>query len=82
MIMDQWHCQPSEFDILPYYRIEYMEEDLKELLDAKAKGSSDNSDEDQRTSYNSMMKSQQSQIMKSMPKMPTGFKMPSFKFPK
>lgn len=82
MIMDQWHCQPSEFDRMPYYRIEYMEEDLKDLLEAKSKGATDNSGEDQQTAYSNMIKSQQSQMMKGLPKMPTGFSMPSFKLPK
>lgn len=79
-MIDQWHIQPSEFDKLPYYRIEYMEEDLKELLEAKQKanesGTVDNQD------YESMFENQQRMIQKSMPKMPTGFKMPSsFKMP-
>lgn len=79
-MIDQWHIQPSEFDKLPYYRIEYMEEDLKELLEAKQKanesGTVDNQD------YESMFENQQRMIQKSMSKMPTGFKMPSsFKMP-
>lgn len=79
-MIDQWHIQPSEFDKLPYYRIEYMEEDLKELLEAKQKanesGTVDNQD------YESMFENQQRMIQKSMPKMSTGFKMPSsFKMP-
>lgn len=58
-----------------------MEEDLKELLEAKQKaqeGSYESKD------YQSMMDEQQRTLKNSMPKMPSTFKIPStnFKMPK
>lgn len=76
--MDQWHTQPSEFDKLPYYRIEYMEEDLKELLEAK-NGKSQSGDSDEQEKYQKSIANQQSQMLKSMPKSISNFKMPQLK---
>lgn len=69
---------------MPYYRIQYMEQDLKEFLEERNNAHSSNSEDAnaQREAYASQMRQQQSSIMKSMPKMPTGMKMPTFKMPK
>lgn len=64
--MDQWHTQPSEFDRLPYYRIEYMEEDLRELLNEKNK-TSDTGKYDSNT-QSSMLKNFKQPKMPTIPK--------------
>lgn len=51
-----------------------MEDDLKEFLEAKRKASEG---DESKMDYDTMLKNQQSSFMKNMPKMPTGFKMPS-----
>lgn len=60
---------------MPYYRIEYMEEDLKEFLEAKQKAQDG---ENSKVDYETMMRQQESSLKRNMPKMP---KMPSFKMP-
>ena len=60
---------------MPYYRIEYMEEDLKEFLEAKQKAKEG---ENSKVDYETMMRQQESSMKRNIPKMP---KMPSFKMP-
>lgn len=77
--MDQWRVQPSEFDVMPYYRIEYMEEDLAYFLEQRKSGNTSSTDSIAETeSYMKQMKTSQNQITKGM----TSFKMPSIKMPK
>lgn len=77
--MDQWRCQPSEFDVMPYYRIEYMEEDLAYFLEQRKSGNNSSNDSIAETeSYMKQMKTSQAAMTKNM----TSFKMPSFKMPK
>lgn len=61
-----------------------MEQDLKEFIEEKnkANGASSDNGNEQREAYAAQMKQQQASIMKSMPKMPTTMKMPSFTMPK
>lgn len=80
MIIDQWHVQPSEFDVMPYYRIEYMEEDLKEFLDAKNKGRK--SDSSSYSDQADMLKKAQQDMKSAMPKMPSLGNFSNFKMPK
>lgn len=70
--MDQWHTQPSEFDKLSYYRIEYMEEDLRELLNEKNKTS--DSGKSDTNAQSSMFKNQQRAFKQSTPKIPKTIK--------
>lgn len=64
---------------MPYYRIEYMEEDLKEFLEAKQKAQDG---ENSKVDYETMMRQQESSMKRNMPKMPS-FKMPQMpKMPK
>lgn len=75
--MDQWHIGPSEFDKMPYYRIEYMEEDLKQLLEEKNKQSKSDNKVDN-SSYTKGLHRMQS----SMKHNSISGKMPNFKMPK
>lgn len=63
--MDQWRVQPSEFDNMPYYRIEYMEEDLRELLNEKNNQNKESSDKIDNSSYMSKVNKMQNQALKN-----------------
>lgn len=75
--MDQWRVQPSEFDNMPYWRIEYMEEDLRDLLTEKNSQQEGGDKMDSQT-YMKDFKKMQSQNKSSI----MGMKMPKMNFPK
>lgn len=36
--MSQWHVQPSELDYMPFFRIQWMFEDFKEMIEQTTEG--------------------------------------------
>ena len=75
LFYDQWHIQPSELDRLPFYRLQYMKEDLEELLENKNKASGE-----EQPSVENMMgqwKGYAKNMAQGALKMPSGVKLPS-----